>query len=106
MVLDHDVLRFANRAKREQTAARHVRDANLFSALAAFSERRQTAKNDGTGFPHIILTTHRLELSFLGQVLLGLRLQAKPSPVAPHESHAISYKAGSAGHVVGMNQKL
>jgi hypothetical protein len=51
MVLDHDVLRFASRTKREQTAARHVREAHLFSALAAFSERWQTAKNDGTGFP-------------------------------------------------------
>jgi hypothetical protein len=51
MVLDHDVLRFASRTKREQTAARHMTEANLFSALAAFSERWQTAKNDGTGFP-------------------------------------------------------
>ena len=66
MVLDHDVLRFASRAKREPTAARHVRDANLFSALAAFSERRQTAKNDGTGLvPAGIL--------LVGSVLLFLR---------------------------------
>jgi len=64
MVLDDEVLPFTSRAIGEQTTTPHVRDANLFSALAALSERCQAASNaGGTGVPQFNLTGHRLELS-------------------------------------------
>jgi hypothetical protein len=59
MVLDDEVFPFASRAEGQQTTTRHVRNANLFSALAALSKRCQAAKNaGGTGFPQFNLTRH------------------------------------------------
>jgi len=92
MVLDDEVLPFTSRAIGEQTTTPHVRDANLFSALAALSERCQAAKNGGgTGFPQFNLTAHRLELSSSVRFYLDCACRRSVRQ-SPHESQAISYK--------------
>jgi len=89
-VLDGKVLPLASRAKGEQTTTRHVRDASLFSALAALSERWQAATNGGgTGFPQFNLTAHRLELSSLVRFYLDCAGAGEAFASHPHESQSL-----------------